>query len=303
MILSKKTLEKLRDLINEGPENGGRDFYKSGPTLVAFFNSLGFNDSYGQGFPSRWIYTDEKLAAINGKPELDKCVLKLFSPVDYVGKFELLDKTISEFNEFLSFDGWIVVRNGKDITFKRVDDSYFVKVQEKKKDETPMESADDFLRKHFEEVSLDGLEIETFVYDVLKTRVEELHRCFSVNVPLAVIFHSGSILEGVLFGLAQKCPKEFNSCRAAPTKDEKTKPFHEWTLVNFIDVSFSLGFLKEDVKKFSHVLRDFRNYIHPYQQASSGFSPDENTAKICFQVLKAAIAQIKQKLSTTTNRV
>ena len=53
--------------------------------------------------------------------------------------------------------------------------------------------------------------------------------------------------------------------------------------------------MKEDVKKFSHALRDFRNYIHPYQQMSIGFQPDEHTARICFQVLKAALYQIEQK--------
>ena len=45
MILQKKTLEKLRNLINEETE------YRSGPKLVQFFNELGFNDTYGQGFP------------------------------------------------------------------------------------------------------------------------------------------------------------------------------------------------------------------------------------------------------------
>ena len=50
--------------------------------------------------------------------------------------------------------------------------------------------------------------------------------------------------------------------------------------------------LKEDVKQFSYVLRNFRNYIHPYQQMMTQFSPDKHTALICFQVLKAAIFQI-----------
>lgn len=62
MILSEKTLEKLRVLINEDTE------YRSGPKLVQFFNDLGFQDTYVQGFPSRWMYTDEKLSVINGSP-------------------------------------------------------------------------------------------------------------------------------------------------------------------------------------------------------------------------------------------
>lgn len=67
MNLSPKSLEKLRDLINEETE------YRTGPKLVQFFNRLGFNDSYGQGFPSRWRYTDQRLEAINGSPKLDNC--------------------------------------------------------------------------------------------------------------------------------------------------------------------------------------------------------------------------------------
>ena len=50
--------------------------------------------------------------------------------------------------------------------------------------------------------------------------------------------------------------------------------------------------LKLDVKKFSHELRDFRNYIHPYEQLASKFTPDKHTAEICLQVLKAAIADL-----------
>ena len=99
-----------------------------------------------------------------------------------------------------------------------------------------------------------------------------------------------------MLGLAQNNPAMYNQAKSAP-KDNKTgkmRQFHEWTLSNFIDVSCEVGFLREDVKKFSHSLRDFRNYIHPFQQMSEKFSPDENTAKICFQVLKAALFQITQ---------
>ena len=74
--------------------------------------------------------------------------------------------------------------------------------------------------------------------------------------------------------------------------DGSVKRFHEWSLAQFIDVACEAGLLKPDVKKFSHGLRDFRNYIHPYQQMVSGFTPDQYTAKVCFQVLKAALASV-----------
>ena len=68
--------------------------------------------------------------------------------------------------------------------------------------------------------------------------------------------------------------------------------FHEWSLAQLIDVACEVGMLKPDIKKFSHGLRDFRNYIHPYEQVVSGFAPDEHTAKVCLQVLKATLASL-----------
>ena len=131
----------------------------------------------------------------------------------------------------------------------------------------------------------------------IAARISEIKTCLSAKAALSVIFLSGSTLEGVLLGLAQNNPAMYNQAKSAPrdNKTGKIRPFHEWTLSNLIDVSCEVGFLREDVKKFSHSLRDFRNYIHPFQQMSEHFSPDENTAKICFQVLKAALFQISKK--------
>ncbi len=284
MILQNKTLEKLRQLINEETE------YRSGPQLVSFFNQLGFRDSYnrGGGFPSRWIYTDEKLATINGTPEIDKCIKVLLAPINFVGRYQVLDKLIADFNEYLQFDGWVVVRKNTNIEIAKAEN---IKIETK---EEPQE--DEFLKKEFEGVSIELLNLESILTDVLNGRITEIRSSLNNNSPLAVIFLCGSTLEGILLGIAQKNPMAFNKAASAPKdKEGKTKGFYEWTLNNFIDVSFELGFLQEDVRKFSHSLRDFRNYIHPYQQALSRFNPDQHTAKICWQVLKAAIYQIGRK--------
>lgn len=279
MQLQKKTLEKLRLLINEETER------RSGPALVSFFNELGFNDSYGQGFPSRWIYTDERLAKINGTPELDKCIKKLFAPVNFIGRFTELDKFIKEFNEYLAFDSWQVIRKEKEITFGKAGKINF--------DEKAEIKEDDFLNKEFSEISLDKLDLDGIITDTLNARLDEIKRCLTAKAPMSVIFLSGSSLEGILLGVASKYPKEFNQTKSSPKdKEGKVKPHQDWTLSNFINTANELGLIKEDVKKFSHSLRDFRNYIHPYEQVIARFNPDEHTAKICWQVLKAAIFQL-----------
>ena len=97
--------------------------------------------------------------------------------------------------------------------------------------------------------------------------------------------------------MATLYPKEFNQSKAAPKDPQgKVKQFHEWSLSQFIDSAYEVGLLKEDVKKFSHSLRHFRNYIHPYPQSLSNFAPDIHTAKISWQVLKAALHQLKPPL-------
>ena len=130
---------------------------------------------------------------------------------------------------------------------------------------------------------------------MIKQRIEEIRRCLTAKASLAVIFLCGSTLEGILLGLASTNPKGFNESTLSPKdKTGKVKQFYDWTLNDFINVARDLNLVGEDVKKFSHALRDFRNYIHPYQQVSSRFNPDEHTAKICWQVLQAAIMQLSK---------
>ena len=109
---------------------------------------------------------------------------------------------------------------------------------------------------------------------------------------------AGSTLEGTLLGVANNHPRQFNSANASPKDGAgKVKPFQDWPLNAFIDMAHELCLVQHDTQKFSHTLRDFRNYIHPFQQMSSGFSPTEHTAKLCLQVMKTAIYEIGQNVS------
>ena len=137
--------------------------------------------------------------------------------------------------------------------------------------------------------NIQDLPIEEDVVPIVEARLDEIHRAMGVGAHLSVIFLCGSVLEGILLGAAEKNPKKFNKAKAAGSA---SKPFHKWSLAQLIDVACEIDVLKLDVKKFSHVLRDFRNYIHPHEQMKSGFTPDEHTAGLCLQALKAALASL-----------
>ena len=151
---------------------------------------------------------------------------------------------------------------------------------------------EDFLRQEFETPNIHKLPVDFAVAEIIEGRLHEAQSCLSVSAYLAVIFLCGSVLEAVLLAVAQKEPEKFNRSLASPKRNGRVKPFHDWSLAELINVASDVNVLKPDVKEFSHGLRNFRNYIHPYQQMVSNFTPDEHTAKVCFQVLKAALASV-----------
>ena len=108
-----------------------------------------------------------------------------------------------------------------------------------------------------------------------------------------MVFLCGSTLEGLLQDLASKNARKFNQAKSSSKdKNQKVKQFHEWTLEALINTAHELKLLSLDVKKYSHSLKEFRNFIHPREQALHKFNPDVHTAKISWQVLKAAIANL-----------
>ena len=87
--------------------------------------------------------------------------------------------------------------------------------------------------------------------------------------------------------------KTANRASAAPKdRSGKPKPLHEWGLSSLIDVAHEVGWLQGDVKRFSHGLRESRNVVHPYVQRLHGERPDGHTSAICWQVVRAGVADL-----------
>jgi hypothetical protein len=104
----------------------------------------------------------------------------------------------------------------------------------------------------------------------------------------------GSILEGVLLHKVEDDPRRANQAKAAP-RDKSTgkpRPIQEWGLSALIDVAAELGWLQGDIKRFSHALRQSRNIVHPYMQRAMQEQPDAGTSAICWQVVRAAVADL-----------
>jgi len=285
MHLSAKTLEMLRELINELTQ------YRKGHEIISFFAKFDYQDLYQQGFPSRWIYTDQRLSQINGTPKISTCIKLLFSPINFIDDLNRLDGLITEFNKYLQFDKHQVVRKNTEIIIqplKEIDLDSQINKQPKPENT--------FIEHEFT-IDLSQLNLILSLTPVIETRMNEIEKAFNSGAHLSVIILAGSTLEGLLLNTASNNPRIFNCASNSPKKDGKTKSFDQWTLNNFIDVAHTIGLIEKDTYRFSKELRDFRNYIHPFQQMSENFHPREQTAKICLQVLKSAINDICQNES------
>ncbi|MDP2255723.1 MAG: hypothetical protein Q8K05_06645 [Polaromonas sp.] len=152
----------------------------------------------------------------------------------------------------------------------------------------------DFLAQEYSQtIDLARLEMDAAFQGVIEQRISEIHKSLNADAALAVIFLCGSTLEGLLLDAATKNNQSFNRATSAPKgRSGEVRPFHEWTLDSLINTAHEVGLLSLDIKKHSHSLKDFRNYIHPRQQAVQNFKPDSHTAKICWQVLQAAVANL-----------
>jgi hypothetical protein len=160
---------------------------------------------------------------------------------------------------------------------------------------TEHEAIKSFSKKYFEDISFENINLDDKVKESIEKRYSEIINCLRNDSPLSAIILIGGCLEALLLEEAKKNPEKYNKAKSAERKDNQALPFQKWTLSKLIDVTHELGIIDFDVKRFSHTLRDFRNFVHVHEQVNNNHYPTLESAEICLQVLKAAVVQISKK--------
>jgi hypothetical protein len=116
--VAKRTISALQRIVTGNPiESLGKPLapYRSGPTLVAFFNELGANDTYSfrGGFPSRWSYAESTLEEMNGTERLGPAVEAAVDPAAFLDTDFKVDEVVEYLNKYLAYDGFELVPAGK----------------------------------------------------------------------------------------------------------------------------------------------------------------------------------------------
>lgn len=111
MLLSQRSIKALGKIVT-GDESLSP--YRSGPKLVDLFNEYGSNDTYGKGFPSRWMYAEESLRAFNGSDALPAIICHVFDPREFMDTEHEPDAALEFVNKRFEYDGYrVVIDRGK----------------------------------------------------------------------------------------------------------------------------------------------------------------------------------------------
>jgi len=98
--------------------DNGKSFYRSGPQLVDFFNELGFDDVYGQGFPTRWVYAEDKIKIILQQDRFLVFLNKFLDDSIYIDTEYETSEIVDYLNQYLKFDGYEIIKTGNKYQIK-----------------------------------------------------------------------------------------------------------------------------------------------------------------------------------------
>ncbi len=292
--LDDTTLEAVAELICGAGQGGGGAAvyeapgpYRSKSEIYAFFARAGVKPA-GQSSTRKW-FALESLQVVNSEPfgnllpsSLEKVLLRLATPKEYRGDASVSRAVVAHLNRVLQVEGLEIILLGVD-----------PQLRERAPGMAPPERPQP---QHGPPPNFSRLVGDPTLANILIFRWEEAQRCLSAGAYLSAVIMMGSILEGVLLHKVEANLTTAHQARCAP-KERATgrpKPINEWGLSTLIDVAHDVGWLQGDVKRFSHSLRESRNIVHPYVQRLLDETPDSDTCSICWQVVRAAVADLLQ---------
>lgn len=270
--LDPQSLDALADLIC----GDNQPWYRKGWQLPSLFRNAGLKCPDHDGSTRKW-WTLERLREYAVQQDsLVRVVLRVGNPREYLSVPGAHTEALAQLNQILELDGFRVVVEGANPKIETAVPRAPSVVMVPAAGPTP-----DFTH----------LTSDQPLAFILAGRWREAELAFSARAYLATVVMLGSLMEGLLLAVVNQYPREANLARSAPKHKETGKAinFGEWSLSTLIEVAFENRWIQSDAKRFSHSLREFRNLVHPWLHRSTEEVPDEDTAVICWQVVKATL--------------
>ncbi|MFE4398188.1 MULTISPECIES: hypothetical protein [Streptomycetaceae] len=259
--LDENTLEELARVV------AGDDdlLYRRGFEIAAFLKRAGWREvpEYDGQYRREWAA--ELLMARRDQPgEIEKVLLRLADPREYLEEPGLLTEVVTAVNTFLIHEGYRLENPGGSPRLVSCDPALA----------HPTHYGSAELKVVMADLIADGAMAE-----LLQWRLDEARTCYANGAHVAAIIMLGSLMEGVLL---QTVVERDPSLLGRDSEDSIN-------LDRLIKACHRVGWLGPDAEKFSHELRRYRNFVHPKAEARQSHRPDRDTLAICWQVVNAAL--------------
>lgn len=289
--LDDTTLEVIAETIcgsgdsgTGGASYGAPGPYRSKTEICNFFRRAGVAAS-GESSTRKWFALESLQALNQGKngglvpSGISSVLQRLANPLEYRNDSQTLHDVVQHLNHILQSEGLELFLNGVSPTLRPRTASVPAAKPKFKSEPSP-----DFRL----------LVSDAQLAEILAFRWAEAQRCVEANAYLSAVIMMGSILEGVLLHKVETNIAVANHAKSAPfdKKLGKPRPIQDWGLSGLIDVAHELKWLQGDMKRFSHALKESRNVVHPYVQRLYSEVPDIDTCNICWQVVRAGVADL-----------
>jgi len=265
--IDENTLERVADLVcdTDGPN------HRQAWELPRFLRKAGWAGvpEYDESGRRRWVLA-QLLSRRSDQAAIEQVLCRLADPLEY-DEPRQAQRVAQELNRFLALEGLKVTYAGGR--------PHVVALP------AAMIAPDAPAPVHLQR------ELGSFIQDprlaaILRQRLDEVHTCREHGACLATIILLGSILEGALLDVATRFVEAAMRSSRAPADGRKV---NRWSLSELIDVGHERGWIQSDVQRFSHVLRDYRNFVHPREQQKRDEFPDQDTVSVCWDVVIAAL--------------
>jgi hypothetical protein len=117
------------------------------------------------------------------------------------------------------------------------------------------------------------------------------------SAPLAAVVMMGGLAEALLLAKVHREPDPKTrvfSAKATPidSKTGKALNLKEWTLRDYIEVAHELKWITVSTRDVGVVVRDYRNYIHPFKELTHGVELADGDAKLFWEISKEITRQL-----------
>jgi hypothetical protein len=234
--------------------------YRSGYQLTRFFEAAGWR-RVGEVDGSRILWTLDMLRSRRrDSAALRGVLLRLADPREYLDDDDARVYIVQELNQLLAVEGYqVVYRGGRPELITQAPTAMRPVMR------TPVQLT----------ARLTDIVSDEMFGKQLHGRLDEAHTCWQSGACTAAIIMLGSVLEGVLYDVA-----------VSRHVDGKPPTDH---LQSLIDLARDRGWIAKDVSDYAHVLRDHRNLVHPKKQWTQGYAPNDDTVRIAWNVVVAAL--------------